>query len=116
MPYVVTERCVDNCYTDCCAVCPNESFKDVADPVMLVIDPDICIDCGVCAPECPVLAIYPQDDVPDAYKEWIQKNADLAKTGTTIAAKRDAAAGAIPLEEVKAREQAKGLEISDPAV
>ena len=116
MAHVVTERCVDNCYTDCCAVCPNDSFHDVADPVMLVIDPDVCIDCGLCAPECPVLAIYPADDVPAPYQAWIQKNADLAKTGPVLNAKRDAAPKAIPIDQVRAKEKAKGLDIADPAV
>lgn len=115
MAHVVTERCVDCRYTDCCAVCPNEAFKEVSSPAMLVIDPDICIDCGVCIAECPVRAIWPADDVPEQYKDWIEKNAELSKGGTPTSAKVDALPTAISLDEVHAREQAKGWNIPDPA-
>jgi ferredoxin len=45
---------------------------------MLVIDPDECIDCTLCVPECPVEAIFAEDDVPDGQREWIAKNKELA--------------------------------------
>ena len=114
MPHVVTERCVDCRYTDCCAVCPSDSFFEIASPAMLVIDPNVCMDCALCVPECPVLAIYGQDDVPEPYKEWIQKNADLAPTGKVFNQKVDALATAISLDAIHEREKSKGWDISDP--
>jgi ferredoxin len=116
MAHVVTERCVDCRYTDCCAVCPNDSFQEVENPAMLVIDPNICIDCGLCAPECPVLAIWPADDVPEEYKEWIQKNADLAPTGKVSNKKVDPLPTALTLDQIHEKEKAKGWTIADPAV
>ena len=57
MTHVVTGRCVDCRYTDCCTVCPVECFYEVKDLAMLVIDPDTCIDCELCVPECPILSL-----------------------------------------------------------
>ena len=62
MPFVVTENCIKCKYTDCVEVCPVDCFHE--GPNFLVIDPDECIDCTLCEPECPVNAIYPEDDVP----------------------------------------------------
>ena len=88
MSHVVTERCVDCRYTDCCAVCPVECFWEIEDPAMLVIDPQTCIDCGLCIPECPIYAIYPESEVPEPYQEWTKKNAELFAKGKNITAKR----------------------------
>ena len=66
MTYVVTESCIKCKYTDCVDVCPVDCFRE--GPNMLVIDPDECIDCTLCVPECPVEAIFAEDDVPDAQK------------------------------------------------
>ena len=74
MPHVVTSACVDHKYQDCVAVCPVEAFRE-ADSY-LVIDPDECIDCAACVSECPVEAIYYEDDVPEAEISWIQRNED----------------------------------------
>ena len=60
--YVVTEPCRGCKYTDCVVVCPVECFYEGDD--MLFIDPESCIDCGACVPECPVTAIYREDEVP----------------------------------------------------
>ena len=68
----MTEACVNHKYQDCVAVCPVEAFKELS--TYLVIDPDECIDCGACIPECPVEAIFEEDDVPDNLIEWIEKN------------------------------------------
>ena len=62
MPFVVTENCIKCKYTDCVEVCPVDCFHE--GPNFLVIDPDECIDCTLCEPECPINAIYPEDDVP----------------------------------------------------
>ncbi len=114
MAHVVTGRCVDCKYTDCCAVCPSDSFFEIENPAMLVIDPNVCMDCGVCIPECPILAIYGPDDLPEEYKEWVQKNADLAPTGTAINTKKDPLPSAIDLDAIHAKETAQGWNISDP--
>jgi ferredoxin len=76
MAYVVTESCVKCKFTDCVAVCPVDCFYEGEN--MLVISPDECIDCGACEPECPVNAIYEEDDVPEQYKDYIELNARLA--------------------------------------
>ncbi|AHX11272.1 4Fe-4S binding domain protein [Neorickettsia helminthoeca str. Oregon] len=55
MPHVVTEKCVKCKYTDCVEVCPVDCFHEGEE--YLVIDPEVCIDCGVCVPECPIEAI-----------------------------------------------------------
>lgn len=76
MTYVVTGNCQKCRFTDCVVVCPVDCFH--ADDEMLYIDPDSCIDCDACAPECPVEAIYPEEDVPDDQKQWTQINAERA--------------------------------------
>src|SRR2546430_5066002 len=75
MTYVVTESCIKCKYTDCVDVCPVDCFRE--GPNMLVIDPDECIDCTLCVPECPVEAIFAEDDVPDAQKEFIALNKEF---------------------------------------
>jgi ferredoxin len=76
MTYVVTESCIKCKYTDCVEVCPVDCFRE--GPNMLVIDPDECIDCTLCVPECPVEAIFAEDDVADAQQAWIALNRELA--------------------------------------
>ena len=77
MAYVVTEACIRCKYTDCVAVCPVGCFRE--GPNFLVIDPDECIDCTLCVPECPVNAIYAEDDVPADQQDFIELNAVLAR-------------------------------------
>ena len=72
MTYVVTETCIKCKYTDCVEVCPVDCFYEGEN--MLVIHPDECIDCGACEPECPVTAIFPEEDTPDNFKSYIAKN------------------------------------------
>ena len=88
MTYVVTETCIKCKYTDCVDVCPVDCFRE--GPNMLVIDPDECIDCTLCVAECPVEAIFAEDDVPDDQREFIQLNAELAKAWTPIIEKKPA--------------------------
>jgi ferredoxin len=77
MAMVVTEPC-DGCrYTDCVVVCPMDCFHEGG--TMLYIDPDECIDCGACVPECPTKAIYHEDEVPDRWKGYISLNLEMAK-------------------------------------
>jgi ferredoxin len=75
--YVVCEPCRDCKYTDCVVVCPCECFYQ--DEMQLYIDPDDCVDCDACVPECPVEAIYRDSDVPAVWVEFVQLNADRSK-------------------------------------
>ncbi|MCH7994858.1 MAG: ferredoxin family protein [Planctomycetes bacterium] len=115
MAHIVTERCVDCRYTDCCAVCPVDCFYEIESPAMLVIDPDTCIDCVLCVPECPVQAIWPEDELPDAYSEWADKNADLFGGGTMIKTQKDALPGALSLSQILVRERERGLQVKEPS-
>ena len=82
MTHVVLEACIQCRYTDCVDVCPVDCFKK--GPNFLTIDPDECIDCAVCIPECPVEAIVPEEDVPANQQHMIALNAELAKKWPTI--------------------------------
>jgi ferredoxin len=77
MAFVVTEACIDCKYTDCVDVCPMSCFYE--GPNFLVIDPDECIDCSVCVPECPVDAIFDARELPASQHGFIALNARLAK-------------------------------------
>ena len=100
MTYVVTETCIKCKYTDCVDVCPVDCFKE--GPNMLVIDPDECIDCAVCVPECPVNAIYADDEVPDDQKQFVALNTELAKQWPAITDTKD------PLPEAESFKDVKG--------
>jgi ferredoxin len=76
MTHVVTEACIRCKYTDCVDVCPVDCFRE--GPNFLTIDPDECIDCAVCIPECPVNAILPEEDVPSDQLHIIKLNAELS--------------------------------------
>ena len=80
MAYIVAEPCVKCKFTDCVAVCPVDCFYE--GEVMLVINPDECIDCGACEPECPVNAIYEEDDLPEKWNHYIELNERLGSDGT----------------------------------
>ncbi len=76
MAFVVTEPCVDCKYTDCVVVCPCDCFHE--GKRMLYIDPEHCIDCEACVPECPVEAIFHEDNVPEPWRDYIRLNAEEA--------------------------------------
>src|SRR5258706_1985204 len=99
MTYVVTESCVKCKYTDCVDVCPVDCFRE--GPNMLVIDPDECIDCTLCVAECPVEAIFAEDDVPAAQKEFIALNAELSKVWKAIVERKPAPPDADDWKDVK---------------
>jgi ferredoxin len=99
MTYVVTESCIKCKYTDCVDVCPVDCFRE--GPNMLVIDPAECIDCTLCVPECPVEAIYAEDDVPDAQKDFIGLNAELAQLWKPIIERKPAPPDADEYASVK---------------
>lgn len=98
MTFVITENCIKCKYTDCVEVCPVDCFHE--GPNFLVIDPDECIDCALCEPECPINAIYSEDDLPENQKEFIAINAELAKNWPVITAKKDAPSDAKQWENV----------------
>jgi ferredoxin len=85
MTYVVTDECVKCKHTDCVEVCPVDCFYE--GELMLVINPDECIDCGVCVPECPIDAISPES--PDLLK-WVEINKDLSAKWPKITVKKPA--------------------------
>jgi len=103
MTFVVTEACIKCKYTDCVEVCPVDCFHE--GPNMLVIDPDECIDCTLCEPECPVNAICSEDDVPDDQQEYLQLNAELAKSWPTINEVKDPPADADDWKDTKGKLQ-----------
>ena len=98
MPFVVTENCIKCKYTDCVEVCPVDCFHE--GPNMLVIDPDECIDCTLCEPECPVEAIMSEDDVSDSQQQFIELNAELSQAWPVINEMKDAPADADDWKEV----------------
>jgi ferredoxin len=87
MAYVVTENCIKCKYTDCVDVCPVDCFHE--GPNFLAIDPDECIDCTLCVAECPVEAIFAEDDVPENQRRFIALNAELAKAWPVITERRE---------------------------
>lgn len=88
MTYVVTENCIKCKYTDCVEVCPVDCFHE--GPNFLVIDPEECIDCSLCEPECPAEAIFAEDDVPEGQEQFLELNAELAAKWPVITEKKDA--------------------------
>ncbi len=87
MTFVVTESCIKCKYTDCVEVCPVDCFHE--GPNFLVIDPEECIDCTLCEPECPVEAIYPEDDLPADQEKFIEINAELSPLWPVITERKD---------------------------
>ena len=83
MTYVVTQSCIKCKYTDCVDVCFVEG------PNFLAIDPEECIDCTLCVAECPVEAIYADDDVPEDQQEFIEINERLSKVWPIITSRKD---------------------------
>jgi len=77
MTHVVTENCIKCKYTDCVEVCPVDCFHE--GPNFLVIDPEECIDCALCIPECPAEAIYMEEEVPEEQQDFFAINAELAQ-------------------------------------
>ena len=77
MTFVVGENCIKCKYTDCVEVCPVDCFHE--GPNFLVIDPEECIDCTLCEPECPAEAIFPEDDLTEGQENFLQLNEELAQ-------------------------------------
>jgi ferredoxin len=77
MAFVITENCIKCKFTDCVDVCPVDCFHE--GPDFLVIDPDECIDCTLCEPECPANAIFDEDKLPEGQEQFLELNAELSK-------------------------------------
>jgi len=82
MTFVVTEKCIRCKYTDCVDVCPVDCFHE--GPNFLVINPQECIDCTLCVPECPVDAIYAEQELPEEHQQYLQLNEELANVWPVI--------------------------------
>ncbi|NWN92349.1 ferredoxin family protein [Marinobacter adhaerens] len=87
MAFIVGDNCIKCKHTDCVEVCPVDCFYE--GPNFLVIDPDECIDCALCEPECPVEAIFSEDEVPADQEQFIELNAELAAEWPNITEKKD---------------------------
>lgn len=72
MPYIVAEPCIGVKDKSCMNVCPVDCIFEGDE--MVFIDPDLCIDCGLCEPECPVTAIFVDTDVPAQWRDYIEQN------------------------------------------
>ena len=100
MTFVVTEPCIKCKYTDCVEVCPVDCFHE--GPNMLVIDPDECIDCTLCEPECPVEAIYADADVPEKWESYTKLNEEKCLEFPVISESKE------PLETAKTLDELRG--------
>ena len=111
MAYIVAEPCIKCKYTDCVDVCPVDCFYEGEN--MLVIHPDECIDCGACEPECPVSAIFEEDDLPEKWNEYVALNESLSVDNDwpVITEKKEALATA---EEFKDIEEKRALLSTNP--
>ena len=103
MTFVVTEPCVKCKYTDCVEVCPVDCFHE--GPNFLVIDPQECIDCAMCEPECPVDAIFSEDELPENQKEFLEINEELAMQWPVLTVRKDPPEDAAEWAEVKEKRQ-----------
>ena len=87
MTYIVNDNCIKCKLMDCMEVCPVDCFYEGEN--MLAIKPDECIDCGVCEPECPVNAIYAEEDLPEDQKEFLALNTELSALWPVITEMKD---------------------------
>ena len=108
MTYVVTEACIKCKHMDCVEVCPVDCFYEGAN--FLVIHPDECIDCGACEPVCPTKAIFPEDDLPEKWKEYIALNADLSTKWPNINKQKEPLPGADGLKEKEGKRDMLSME------
>ncbi|MBC8211712.1 MAG: ferredoxin family protein [Gammaproteobacteria bacterium] len=92
MTFVVLENCIRCKYTDCVDVCPVDCFHE--GPNFLVIDPDECIDCTLCEPECPAEAIVSEDDLPVQQQHMLELNEELSQIWPVITTRKDPPADA----------------------
>ena len=108
MAHVVAEPCIKCKYTDCVAVCPVDCFHEGAN--FLVIDPETCIDCGLCIPECPTTAIFTEEDLPEKWSEYVEINAKYSEAWPVIDAQKEHLPEADEFKDVESKR-----ELLDPA-
>ena len=111
MTYVVTESCIKCKYTDCVEVCPVDCFYE--GPDFLVIHPDECIDCGLCEPECPIEAIYADDELPNNQIEFIEINAKLADVYENITEAKEPLPDADNFKDIEDKKKFLNIGIGD---
>ena len=105
MTYLVDDKCIKCKYTDCVEVCPVDCFYEGDN--MLVINPDECIDCGVCVPECPVDAII--EDTEDIDNKWYKLNEEYSNKWSNITKKKDPLPDAEKYKDEKNKLEKYGL-------
>ena len=108
MAHIVAEPCIKCKYTDCVAVCPVDCFHEGVNA--LVIDPETCIDCGLCSPECPTKAIYTDEDLPDKWSDYIEINAKYGEEWPVIDAQKEPLPEAEEFKDVESKR-----DLLDPA-
>ena len=87
MTFVVGENCIKCKFTDCVDICPVDCFHE--GPNTLVIDPDECIDCALCEPECPANAIFDEGDLPEDEAHFLELNVELSAIWPVITDRKD---------------------------
>ena len=111
MTFVVTETCIKCKYMDCVEVCPVDCFHE--GPNFLVIDPEECIDCTLCEPECPVDAIFSEEEVPAGQEAFLALNAELSKEWPVITQRKEPPADADAWKDVAGKAPAaRALSVS----
>ena len=100
MTYLVADACIKCKHMDCVDVCPVDCFYEGEN--MLVIHPDECIDCGVCEPECPVEAIYPDSELENE-EHWLEVNTKFSAIWPNITRKKDSPADAAEWAKVEGK-------------
>jgi len=103
MTHIVAEPCVKCKYTDCVDVCPVDCFREGENT--LVIDPDECIDCGACVPECPTEAIFAEEDLPEKWEDYIEYNTKMSADWPEISEQKDALDDADDWKEVEDKKE-----------
>ncbi len=111
MTYVVTESCIKCKYTDCVEVCPVDCFYE--GPEFLVIHPDECIDCGLCEPECPIEAIFADDELPANQIEFVEINARLADVYENITEAKEPLPGADHFKDLENKREFLNIGINN---
>jgi ferredoxin len=103
MTHIVAEPCVKCKYTDCVDVCPVDCFREGENT--LVIDPDECIDCGACVPECPTEAIFAEEDLPEKWQDYIDYNTKMSEDWPEISEQKDPLDDADDWKEVEDKKE-----------
>ncbi len=111
MAYIITKLCLDCKDIACTQVCPVDCIYEYSgdDPAIpknqLLIDPDECIDCNACVPECPWEAIFAEDETPDIFNEDIEINAKIVSQKRFVPQKEEGKALPTPEEIQKNKEK-----------